>query len=39
MEKEIGYRVTIQEILDIQFEYIHIIVFISNAVQRFTTSC
>ena len=35
MEKEIGYRVTIQEILDIQFEYIHIIVFI----QRFTTSC
>ena len=30
MEKEIGCRVTIQEVLDIQFDYVHIKVFISN---------
>ena len=27
MEKEIGCRVIIQEVLDIQFEYIHINIF------------
>ena len=30
MEKEIGCRVTIQEVLDIQFDYVYIKVFISN---------
>ena len=32
MEEEIGCRVIIQEVLDIQFEYIHINKFISNTV-------
>ena len=32
MEKDIGCRVIIQGVLDIQFEYIHIKVFISNTV-------
>ena len=30
MEKDIGCRVTIQEVLDIQFDYVHIKVFISK---------
>ena len=30
MEKEIGCRVIIQGVLDIQFEYIHIEIVISN---------
>ena len=30
-EMEMGCRVTLQEVLDIQFEYIHIEIVISNA--------
>ena len=35
MEEEIGCRVIIQEVLDIQFEYIHINKFISNITSHY----
>ena len=31
MEKEIGCRVTIQEVLDIQYDYVYIKVFIRRS--------